>query len=172
MLPHHLSTRPWPKPPAHGLAGITCQAPCVPRRGSPSHLLPVSQVQVNWVIKWSKQEEGINETGTPGAASSQRTCIGKIASWPFLLNEATNNMPVAFYPVMRSEAPVIHPPFLVFVYENKIRRGGPRAETLSPSCERQEYEAAFGLWEYVIHIFKKNNEPSAVSFPFIPLAFG
>ena len=113
--------RPQPKPPAQGLARITCWAPCAPRWGSPSRLPPISQVQLNRIIKWSEQEEGINETGTLGAASLQRACVGKIASWPCLLNEAANNVPVAFYPVMRSETLVIHPPFLVFM---KIKSGG------------------------------------------------
>lgn len=168
MLPHHLSTRLGPKPQAEGLPRITCRAPCAPRLGSPSRLPPVSQVQLNRITEWSEQEEGINEMETPGAASSQRACVEKIASWPFLLNEAVNNMPVAFYPVTRSKAPVIHQPSLVFVYENKIRWGGLQAEALSSSCERQEYEAAFGLWQYVIHVVKKSNQPSAVPFPFFP----
>jgi len=59
----------------------------------------------------------------------------------------------------------------VFVYENEIRWGGLQAEALS-SCERQEYEAAFGLWEYVICVFEKSSQLSAVSFPFFPLVLG
>lgn len=100
--------------------------------------------------------------------SSQRACVGKTASWPFLFNEAANNVPVAFYLVMRSKVPAVHLLFSVFVYENKIRWGRLRAEVLSSSFERQEYEAAFGLWEYVIHIFKKSNQPAAVFSFFSP----
>lgn len=81
-------------------------------------------------------------------------------------------MPVAFYPVTRSEAPVIHLPFSVFVYENKMRWGGLWAEMLSSTCERQEYKAAFVLWECVIRVFERSNLPSAVSFSFLPLALG
>lgn len=98
--------------------------------------------------------------------------LGKLLLGLFFLMRLLITCLLLSYPVMRSKAPVIHPPFSVFVYENKIRRGGLRAETLSPSCERQEYEAAFGLWEYVIHIFKKRQRAICCVFSFHPPCLG
>lgn len=60
----------------------------------------------------------------------ERCCrCWKIASWPFLLNEAADNVPIASHLATRSRALVTQPPFSLFVCENKMGWGELWAET-------------------------------------------
>lgn len=81
VLLHHLNTRPWPEPPAPGLARNHMAGAL----GSPSCLPLLFQVQ--GIMEWSEGQEGINGVGTLGAACWQRE------NWEncflaFLLSEA------------------------------------------------------------------------------------
>lgn len=148
---------------AQGLAGITYWVPCAPQQGSPSLLHPVSQVQLNWIMEWGEQEEGINETGTLGAASLLRACAGKIASWPFLLNEASNNMSAAQNSVTgaRRLSFIRLPPCLFM----EMKSGG---EVFGQKCcrllMRGRNTKPLLVCGNVIHFFKASNQAPAVSF--------
>lgn len=135
---------------------------CIPS-GSPSHLCCLSQVQFNEIIKWSKRGEGINETGTLRAASS---VLGKLLAGLFLLMRPLITCPV-LPSQQQGEGRLAPPPASVFVGDKEMRWGGLGAEMLLSSCGIQESKAAFNLWEYVIRVFKKSNQTSAVPFAFL-----
>lgn len=144
MLPHHLSTKPWPGPPAQGLprnhmAGALC--PPLP----PASALPGSAEVGSW--SGARERKGLMKRG-PQEQPLRRGKIGKIASWLFFSARLLRNTPAALCPGRSSEAPGIHLPS-VFACENKVRSGALWAE-MSSSCERQQWEAAFGLWEGAI----------------------
>lgn len=140
---------------------------CIPL-GSPSHLCCLSQVQFNEIIKWSKRGEGINETGTLRAASS---ALGKLLAGLFLLMRPLITC-LVLPGQQQGVGHVTPPPASVFVGDKKTRWGDLGAEMLSSPCGIQESKAAFNLWQYVTHVFKKATRHLLCLLLFFSLALG